>query len=52
MKKRTEGVTKINKCILINDINFTIEINTINYFLKNRAQTLNDYYLKMKRVIS
>jgi len=26
----------------VNNINFTIEINAINYFLNNHAQTLND----------
>jgi len=36
--------SSINKGILVNDLNFTIEINTINHFLNNRAQTLINYY--------
>jgi len=44
-------LTTINKGILVNDNNFTIEINTVNHFLNNRAQTLNDYYLEVERVI-
>ena len=43
-------LTTINKGILVNDINFIIKINTINHFLNNRAQTLNDYYLETERV--
>ena len=43
-------LTTINKDILVNDINFIIEINTINYFLNNRAQTLYDYYFETERV--
>jgi len=27
--------------VLVNVTNFTIEINTINHFINNRAQTLN-----------
>jgi len=34
----------------VNDINFSIEINTINNFLNNRAQTLNDYNLETEGV--
>ena len=30
-------LTTINKCILVNDINFTIEIKTTNQFLNNCA---------------
>lgn len=33
----------INKYILVNDSNFTIEINLTNHFLKNNAQLKNDY---------
>jgi len=29
--------------ILVNNTDFTIEINTINHFLKNHAEILNDY---------
>jgi hypothetical protein len=36
--------------ILVNCINFTIKINTINNFLKNYAQTLNDYYFETEGV--
>jgi len=36
------SLTTINKSIIVNDTNFTIEVNTINHFLNNRAQTLND----------
>jgi len=36
--------------ILVNDINFIIEINTINHFLNNRSQILNDYNLETKEV--
>jgi len=36
--------------ILVNDTHFIIEINTINHFLKNRTQTLNDYYFKTEGV--
>ena len=32
----TTILTTINKGILVNDTNFTIEINTINHFLNNR----------------
>ena len=38
----TISLTTINKGVLVNATNFTIEINTINHFLNNRAQTLND----------
>jgi len=38
----TTPLTTINKGVLVNATNFTIEINTINHFLNNRAQTLND----------
>jgi len=44
------ALTTINKGILVNDINFSIEINIINHFFNNRAQTLNDYNLKMEKV--
>jgi len=33
-------------------MNFTIEINIINHFLNNRAQTLNDYNLETEGVCS
>jgi len=33
-------------------MNFIIEINTINHFLNNRAQTLNDYNLEMDGVVN
>jgi len=33
-------------------INFTIEIKTINHFLNNRAQTLNDYNSETERVFA
>jgi len=46
LKKKTTSLTTINKSILVNDFNFTIEINTINHFLNNPAQTLNDYNLE------
>ena len=46
----TTRLTTINKDVLVNDTNFTIEINTINHFLSNRAQTLNNYYLETERV--
>jgi len=36
----TTPLTTINNDILVNNINFIIEINTINYLLKNHAQTL------------
>jgi len=38
----TTPLTTINKGFLVNDTNFTIEINIINHFLNNRAQTLID----------
>jgi len=38
----TTQLTTINKGVLVNATNFTIKINTINHFLNNRAQTLND----------
>lgn len=38
----TTLLTKINKSILINHTNFTIEINPTNYILKNRAQSKRD----------
>jgi len=41
----TTPLTTINKGILVNDINFTIEINIINHFLSNHSQTLSDYNL-------
>jgi len=44
----TTSLTIINKGILVNDINFIIEINTINHFLNNRTQTLNKYNLEME----
>jgi len=40
--QQTTPLTTINKGIFVNAINFTIEINTINHFFNNRAQTLND----------
>jgi len=46
----TIPLTTINKGILVNDINFIIEINTIYHFLKNRTQTLKDYYFEMEGV--
>jgi len=38
----TIPLTTINKSVLVNATDFTIEINTINHFLNNRAQTLNN----------
>jgi len=38
----TIPLTVINKGVLVNVTSFTIEINTINHFLNNRAQTLNN----------
>ena len=44
-------LTTINNVILVNGtVNFITEINTINHFLKNYAQTLNNYYFETKRV--
>jgi len=34
----TTQLITINKGVLVNDTNFTIEINIINHFLNNRAQ--------------
>jgi len=36
----------INKCILVNDTNFTIEINTINHFLRNRQTNIKRLILR------
>lgn len=47
----TIPLTTINKGILVNDTNFTIKINTINHFLNNHAQTLNNYYLETEGVV-
>jgi hypothetical protein len=47
----TAPLTTINKGILVNDTNFTIKINTINHFLNNHAQTLNNYYLETEGVV-
>ena len=41
-----------SKSILVNDINFTIEINIINHYLNNRAHPLNDYNLKTEGVLN
>jgi len=37
-----------NKDILVIETNFVIEINIINHFLKNHAQTLNNYNFETK----
>jgi len=48
----TIPLTTINKSVLVNATNFTIEINTINRFLNNRAQTLNDKYCENEGVFN
>jgi hypothetical protein len=37
---------------LVDDINFSIEINAIKYFLKNCVKTLNDYYFEVDGVLT
>jgi hypothetical protein len=49
-KKANFPQITINKGILVNKANFIIKINTIYHFLKNRAQTLKDYYFKTEGV--
>ena len=51
MHAAAEPAAPFNKGILVNDTNFIIEINTINHFLKNHAQPLNNYYFETEGVL-
>jgi len=46
------NISLFNRVVLVNDINFTIVINTTNHFLKNRAQYKSDIYFEKEGVIT